>query len=558
VRSVHNELELDTIEDQLPAEAYEGLFFILAGSSYDQVITDRESVADESVDISDFEAALQRVSSQGAFVIIEDELELQEMLNAPLQQWRVFLHPSQRKLATGVKNGAVRVLGGAGTGKTVVAMHRAKWLAENLVAEGKRVLFTTFTRNLAQDIENNLRSICDSRALSKIQVVNLDRWVNGFLKKRNYDYNIAYNTDAYWNAALSMAPSELRLPDSFYKKEWNRVIQPQSIQSVEQYKKASRIGRGTRLNRIQRVQIWTVFEEYRLSLETERKKEVDDAYRDAAAVLLHDESVESGYSTVIVDEAQDMGTQAFNLIRQIVPEGPNDIFIVGDGHQRIYGRNKVVLSHCGINIRGRARKLKVNYRTTDEIRKWAVNLLEGHPVDDLDGGEDDQQGYKSLVHGEIPKLEHFESAEEQSGFLTEFLKQREQEGIQYHDICIVCRTKNERNDLGLRLKKRGVPLYILDGNGKDSEHPDHVRLATMHRVKGLEFDEMVLASLNDGLVPLSVAIDTAGDAVEQRQADLEERALLYVAITRSKSRALLLSYGKMSRYLDDSNSIQSS
>ena len=551
VRSVVDEAGLDEIERDLPAEAYEGLFFILAGTSYEQVLLDREAEhTEQTIDTSDFAAALERVGSQGTFVVVEDELELQQMLHAPLQQWRVFLHPSQRKLSYGIKNGAVRVLGGAGTGKTVVAMHRAKWLAENIVPTGQKILFTTFTKNLARDIENNLRTICDESARSKIEVINLDRWVSNFLKRNNYDYSIAYNTDTYWESAIALAPSDLKLPDSFYREEWSRVIQPQSIASVEEYKKAKRVGRGTRLNRLQRVQIWTVFEEYRLQLERDRKREVDDAYRDAAALLQTGASNTGAYASVIVDEAQDMGTQAFRLIRQIVPEGANDVFIVGDGHQRIYGRNKVVLSQCGINIRGRARKLKINYRTTDEIRKWAVNLLEGYPVDDLDGGEDDQQGYKSLLHGDVPVLESFDSAEEQANFIVELLKARKNEGVPLHDICVVARTNRERNDVGERLQAHGIDVYLLEQDSDDGDKPDHVRLATMHRVKGLEFEEMVLASLNDGIVPLSIAIDAAGDAVEMRQAELEERALLYVAITRSKRGAVLLSYGGLSRFLE--------
>ena len=550
VRSVVDEAGLDEIERELPAEAYEGLFFILAGTSYEQVLVDREvEQSAVGVDTSDFAAALERVGSQGTFVVVEDELELQQMLNAPLQQWRVFLHPSQRKLAYGIKNGAVRVLGGAGTGKTVVAMHRAKWLAENIVPDGEKILFTTFTKNLAKDIESNLKTICDEKTRSRIEVVNLDQWVSKFLKRNNYDYSIEYNTDLHWESAIALAPSELKFPDAFYREEWSRVIQPQSITSVGEYKKATRVGRGTRLNRLQRVQIWTVFEEYRLQLEKERKREVDDAYRDAAALLQSGANKTAVYASVIVDEAQDMGTQAFRLIREIVPEGVNDVFIVGDGHQRIYGRNKVVLSQCGINIRGRARKLKINYRTTDEIRKWAVNLLEGYPVDDLDGGEDSQQGYKSLLHGDLPVLESFDSAEEQSNFIVELLQGRLKEGVPLHDICVVARTNRERNDIGERLRTQGVDVYLLDQTSDDSDKPNHVRLATMHRVKGLEFEEMVLASLNDGLVPLSVAIDAAGDVVESRQAELEERALLYVAITRSKRGALLLSYGGLSIFL---------
>jgi hypothetical protein len=548
VRTVHNELELDGIEHRLPQEAYEALFMYLAGSRYDEIINEREQREESQFDTTDFSAALERVGSQSRFMVVEDELELQKVLHAPLEHWRVFLHPSQRKLAEGRKNGAVRVLGGAGTGKTVVAMHRAKWLAESLDAN-KKVLFTTFTRNLAIDIEENLRYICSRELMDRIEVVNLDRWVAQYLRKRNYDFKIVFNNDNdYWLKALDLTPLELDLPDAFYREEWLRVIQPQSIENVDQYKRASRIGRGTRLNRMDRIKVWPVFAEYRNLLTANKKREVDDAYRDAAALIAREPDA-LPYSSVVVDEAQDMGTQAFRLIRQIVREGLNDIFIVGDGHQRIYGRNKVVLGRCGINIRGRSRKLRVNYRTTDEIRRWAVNLLEGYPVDDLDGGRDDNKGYKSLTHGEAPRLEAFDSEQDQVSFVIQLLKQRQADDQPLGAICIAARTKKELDKIIPALDGAGIDYFRLKADSSDRRNPNSVRLGTMHRVKGLEFDEMILISLNKGVVPLRTAVRSKGDAVEERQADLEERALLYVAITRAKKHAVLLSYGAVSDYL---------
>ena len=545
VRGVHDELELDAIEDQLPQEAYEGLFLYMAGTPYEEIINEREQVAE--VDVDDFSAALQRLSTQSRFYVVDDEVEMQRMLNAPLDKWRVFLHPSQRKLASGVKNGAVRVLGGAGTGKTVVAMHRTRWLLEN--DPEARVLFTTFTRNLAIDIEENLRSICSSELMQRVEVVNLDRWVSNYLRKKNYDYRIEYDSDnRHWRQALDLAPVELGLPDAFYREEWERVIQPQNIQTLDEYKQASRIGRGTRLSRKDRIAIWPVFAEYRNLLTTNGLREVEDAYADAAALIANDRAG-LPYTSIVVDEAQDMGIQAFRLLRAMVQEGPNDLFIVGDGHQRIYGRNKVVLSRCGINIRGRSRRLRVNYRTTEEIRRWAVNLLEGCRVDDLDGGSDTTQGYKSLTHGEPPQLEVFSSATEQNDFIANLLEQRRQEGIPLESICIAARTKGELNKVAEVLGRKGIEYYELRRDSLDREHPGAVRLATMHRVKGLEFDEMILASINRGLMPLERALSSKGDAIERNAVDLQERALLYVAITRAKKRASLLSYGEVSEYL---------
>jgi superfamily I DNA/RNA helicase/mRNA-degrading endonuclease RelE of RelBE toxin-antitoxin system len=551
IRNVHHDSELDAIENRLPVEAYEGLFMYLAGSRYDEIINEREQALVADVDTHDFFAALERLASQSRFMVVDDELELQAMLNAPLEKWRVFLHPSQRKLVQGTKNGSFRILGGAGTGKTVVAIHRAKWLAENFADENHKVLFTTFTKNLAIDIKNNLASICTPDLMEKIEVINLDRWVSQFLRQRNYDYTVIYDNQGrqYWSKALDLMSAALHLPDAFYREEWQKVIQPQSIENVDQYKRASRIGRGTRLNRADRLKVWPVFEEYRNLLIQNKKKELDDAYRDVAA-LLENNPQALPYCSVVVDEAQDMSTQAFNVIRKIVPEGVNDLFIAGDGHQRIYGKNKVVLSYCKINIRGRARKLRINYRTTEEIRNRAVRLLEGFSIDDLDGGEDTNTGYKSLTHGNPPQVEHFESAEQQSDFISAYLKNKPSDSLS--NICIVARTKNERDSIESSLNSHGIKTYRITAEKVDDTQTDAVKLATMHRVKGLEFDEVFLASINDGLVPLSLAVDGKGDVVEERQAELEERALLYVALTRARKEVFVLSYGVASKFIDDS------
>ncbi len=326
------------------------------------------------------------------------------------------------------------------------------------------------------------------------------------------------------------------------------MVQPQSIESLDQYKRASRMGRGTRLKRADRIKIWKVFEEYRSLLNRNKIKEVDDAYRDAAALLKH-EAGKLPYAAIVVDEAQDMSTQAFSLLRQIVPEGANDLFIVGDGHQRIYGKNKVILSHCGINIRGRARKLRINYRTTEEIRTSAVNLLAGFPIDDLDGGLDNNDGYKSLTHGNPPLIENFTDSERQSAFIVEYLTQQQNKRVPLGNICIVARIKRELEAMEDALEKAGISFHRVLGHSSEKSDSYHVRTATMHRVKGLEFEQMLIVSVNEGIVPLAQAIAEKGDKVEARQADLEERALLYVAMTRATKQVVITSYGVGSGFI---------
>ena len=547
VRTVRDDAELDAMQPRLPLEAYEALFLYLAGETYEQLVRDREAPKDP-VDTGDFATALGRDESRGRFVVVEDELELEAMLNAPLERWRVFLHPSQRRLVERDRNGPARVLGGAGTGKTVVAMHRARWLARKRPGQG-RILFVTFTKNLAADIEHSLGAICTPEEFARIDVANLDRWVVRFLQGRRYDFRVRYgrNREA-WRRALDLKASELDVPDAFYDDEWEQVVQAHGVTTRAEYLSVSRVGRGVRLNRATRAKVWRVFEEYRTQLAERGVKEVDDAYRDAAALLQADREA-LDYAAVIVDEAQDMGAQAYRLIRSIVPPGENDLFIVGDGHQRIYGRNKVVLGRCGVDVRGRSRKLRLNYRTTEQTRRWAARLLAGRAIDDLDGGLDDDRGITSLTTGPEPLLRRFESREAQAEFLSAYLREVQQKEASLRGVCVVARTRQERDAIADELRAHDLRQVKLEAGAVDEAEVEGVRLATMHRVKGLEFDRVVMASINRGLVPLPAAVHGRGDDVERESAETEERSLMYVAATRARRELLVLSFGTPSRLL---------
>ena len=551
VRAIGGEEALDAIRERLPMEAYEALFYFLAGDSYEDLIRQREQPADE-VDTDDIAKALERMESRGRFVVVENEMELEEVLSAPLERWRVFLHPTQRRLVERKWSGPVRVLGGAGTGKTVAAMHRARWLARHL-PEGARILFLTFTRNLAADIKNNLRSICSPSEMRRIDVTNLDQWVHGFLRRRSLDRQIVYNRgkppwNEIWQQALGLADSSLNLPEAFYSDELDQVVLAHGITSEAEYLRVPRTGRGTPLRRAQRARVWPVFEDYRLNLSLHGGKEMDDAYRDAAALLAEDRGG-LAYAAAIVDEAQDMGAQAYRLIRALVPQAPNDLFIVGDGHQRIYGRSRVVLGRCGIRIVGRSRKLRLNYRTTEETRAWAVRLLEGREIDDLDGGLDDQRGFKSLTHGPVPQVMEFDSAERQAAFIVRWLGDLAGRGESLRGACIVARTGAERDSVQEAIRAAGLPCVVLERDLPDDDDADAVRLATMHRVKGLEFDRVIMASVNAGLVPLPKAMQGHADDGGREWAETEERALVYVAATRARKELLVLAHGTASSFL---------
>jgi len=339
------------------------------------------------------------------------------------------------------------------------------------------------------------------------------------------------------------------IDDNFYREEWERVIQPQAITSFSEYMKAPRVGRGIRLSRQNRKAVWAVFEEYRVLLNENNLREVDDAMRDACAII-QDKGDVLPYKAVVVDEAQDMSAQAFRLIRQLIPGGDqkNDIFIVGDAHQRIY-RHKVVLGQCGINIKGRGKRLKVNYRTTEENRRWAVNLLKGASVDDLDGGQDDQKGYTSLIHGVIPKIECASSFQNEIDFIIQYLNGIEQKGGSVSEICLVARTHDLLKQYEAALEHKGMDTYFIRRSEAEDRKKSGVRLATMHRVKGLEFDRVVIAGVNDGMIPLEGGWTKTSDTVVQRETKTHERALLYVSATRAKKEVLVTCFGKPSKFL---------
>ncbi len=418
IRALRSPQDLDQLESYLPPEAYEALYWIAnLGYSVDQAIAEVSASRPEQVDTTDLETALKQPDSQRRFVMVESAEELMDILNAPLEKWRVFLHPSQARLVRRHFNGPARVLGGAGTGKTVVAMHRARHLArEVFTAPTDRILFTTFTRNLANNIRENLRTLCGSE-FRRIEVTNLHAWAYQFMASEGIHFDMASNEEIKeaWKNAIAVAGGDGSWDRRFYQDEWRFVVQAQNITERREYLRASRRGRRTRLTRPQRAVIWEVFEAYRDQLHAWGKIEWYDLIHQARLYLQKKGAI-LPYKAIVVDETQDLHPEELRLLRQMVPPGPNDLFFVGDAHQRIYGR-PVVMSHLGINIRGRGNKLRINYRTTEEIQRWTVGLLEGRVIDDLDGGVDSLAEYISLMHGPTPIIRQFDTLDEEIAFI---------------------------------------------------------------------------------------------------------------------------------------------
>lgn len=554
VKKIKSEDELEKKRNLIPLESYEALQFILGGISIDDVINElfAHDITNKEVDTSNYEEALKTAGSKQQFIVINDETEkeLNDMLAAPLDKWRVFLHKSQRKIVEKNYSGSARVLGGAGTGKTVVAMHRAKWLATKVFNNSNdKILFTTFTVNLAEDIKNNLKKICNLETLKRIEVINIDKWAESFLKSQDYNYKLEYDEiDNMWNKAIENVEESLNFDKEFFKEEWEKIITTYDVKTLNDYLKTSRLGRGTSLNRKERKLIWEVFEEYKAIMRDTGKKDIYSIMIDARAILKKNPNA-TNYKAIIVDEGQDLSAQAYKLIRDIVSEEKaNNIFVVGDSHQRIY-RQKASHGKCGIKIRGRSKILKINYRTTEETRNWAFSVLKGIDFDDLDEGLENGKGYKSLMNGPKPKIENYKDFEEEIENIVKYINDLQNNGINLKSICLVLRTNKLINQYKEKLRENGIDVYQIKTEQSEDRSINCIRIATLHRVKGLEFDYVIISSVNSGTIPLSFTYKNIEDEVVKKEMEISERSLLYVAATRAKKELLVTSYGKKSEFL---------
>lgn len=543
VRALSSNEEFYDSKVWLPADCFENLSWIAGGFELDEVLDLVRSQRGEPIgDPEGFQSALSSPDSQRSFVVLSGEEELEMVLSSPLENWRVFLHPSQRALVEREFRGPARVLGSAGTGKTVVALHRARHLASELDGS-ERLLFTTFSTTLASDIKANLMKICDRRTQNYIEVANLDSWVASFLGKHKIGYSLEYDEEKLlklWNRAIEKSGTMLDFDARFYFDEWRHVIVAMPELSLAMYTGANRAGRGKRLSRRDRLEVWRVVDCYRDLMSEYRRYDPDSAMRIAAS-MLEDPTNATSYKHVVVDEGQDFPPVAYKLIRAIAgKQHSNDIFIVGDPQQRIYGR-AAVLSRCGIEVRGRSSILRINYRTTEQIRTRASAVLKGIEFDDLDGCLLDDHISQSLTQGAIPRIVKCESAADEVRFTADTLRGFEQRGGDLREVCVMVRTNRLVEELCARLKDEGIRFYKLRNSKTDDQAVEGVRVATMHRVKGLEFDTVMLACVGDGYMPPRGALADAREKGQVEQLEKAERSLLYVAMTRAK-RELVVTY----------------
>lgn len=580
IRSIGDEEQLSAETTELSPEVREVLQFLAAGISVEDLERELTSAAarKEPVDTEDYRAALKREGTARNYALITDDDFLRDILKYPLEQWRVFLHPAQRALVEKTFAGPARVLGGPGTGKTVVAMHRARYLAGRLLRLRSRrnILFTTFSKNLADNIRRNLRLICSDEEFQKIEVENLDSWASKLLRSRGMRVNIA---DPKKVLELWLELGDI-LPDrnspeyfvNFYRWEWEKYVQQNGIRSLEEYIRIDRRGAGTRLNRRRREEVWKVLALYRKKLEDRGWMEYEDVLTEARC-LLEGESGPTAYAHVIVDEAQDFSMNAFRLITRIVAGGDDgeadklgedSLFIAGDSRQRIYGR-KAVLGDWGIRVRGRSRILKTNYRTTEEISRFALGILRGADFDDLDGGPLDESPSVSLFRGEEPVMLESASFAEELRRIGEHIARlragaaaaappeaaaREgAAGAVHQNICLVVRTNALLQHYRSGLAALGIQAEKIEGEG--APPAGDILISTMHGVKGLEFDHVILAGASAKNLPNRHAMAAAPTRRELAVQELRERSLIYTALSRARKSAALSWYGERSPLLPE-------
>lgn len=475
------------------------------------------------------------------FYVIEDVEDMRAALEAPLERWISFLHPSQRRLAESTFAGPVKVTGSAGTGKTVVALHRAHRLAK----DGYHVLVTTYVSTLRENLERSLGLLCkDPEVRKRVQVSTVHSEALRIVKQADPKAH-PVSSDRVAERLQTLSRTQgLSFEDDFVRAEWENVVLRQGIETWAEYRSAPRTGRGQPLSVTDRKAVWTVFEECR-----DRLRE-DSGYTWTGLCLKATELLEAGevkspFEGVIVDEVQDLSAPEIRFLWALSQSHPEHFMVVGDAGQRIYPGG-FSLRSLGIEVRGRSHILRVNYRTTEQIRRAADRLL-GDASDDLDGGTESRSGTRSLLRGPNPTLRGLENGDEECAALADTVKSWLDSGLVPEDIAVFVRSNQLVERVLTALQMAGVEARALRKTSSLSE--SGVRVGTMHRAKGLEFKAVVVAFCTAQVVPNQKSVQRASDPQDREAAIEQERRLLYVAMTRARDELLVSWHGEPSPFL---------
>ena len=466
---------------------------------------------------------------------IADQDELEQALAFPWEKWGVFLHPSQRDLTDRTFAGPARVAGSAGTGKTIVAIHRAVRLAhENADA---RILLASFSQPLADAMAKKLLVLAPETGgiVPRITTASF-RGIAEQMYQLEHGVRPRIASDAVLRERLGEAAKGVQLrgfSDRFLLSEWANVIDAWGITTFDAYATVQRMGRKSRLGPNQRERLWPVFEAVRESLVAERYTtwaQVFTGLADALAVRAH-----KPFDHIILDEAQDLAPSELRFFAALAPAGADALFLAGDIGQRIF-QHPYSWASLGVDVRGRSHTLKVCYRTSQQIRRAADHLLP-LTLRDVDGLEDERRGIVSVFDGPAPRVETFATHEEEASIVESAISGWMAEGVAAHEIGIFVRTPE------LIVRARAALKNVHDATA--------VTTAPMHLAKGLEFRAVVVMACDQGVLPLDERVEDAADEAELDEIYETERRLLYVACTRAREHLLLTGVRPASEYLDD-------
>ena len=521
------------IAGHLPAEAAEALLdFIATGMLPESQVP--------AAGTSPFE----HPDAQRRFRVMDNVEELQAALEYPMEQWAVFLHPAQRRLVARRFGGPARIAGSAGTGKTVVALHRAAHLLRQ--NPDARVLLTTFSLPLANALRQKMHVLLGERAA--------DITILPFREVGRQLFTLAFGHEPHpagrelIRKTLLQAREELGLTEfseRFVISEWHAVVDPWQLDGPDAYATVPRVGRRMRLGARQRERIWPLFERARELLRQDGR---DSWAGILAAVAAHyKERDEKPFDHVIVDECQDLSVPELQMMAAIAPQYPDALFFAGDLAQRIF-RQPFSWKRLGVDIRGRSHILRINYRTSHQIRRAADRLLPD-TVRDVDGNEEDRRGTISVFNGPEPEVRVFDSADEEGSNVAKWLAQRMDEGIRPEEMGVFVRTSAAVQRARLAAQKAGLDCMELSDRLEDRD--GRLAVGTMHLAKGLEFRAVVVMACDEELLPLQERLETAADEAELDAAYETERHLFYVACTRARERLLITGLKPGSEFLED-------
>ncbi|WP_031085508.1 UvrD-helicase domain-containing protein [Streptomyces sp. NRRL WC-3549] len=548
-RTLSDVEQLEVFAPYFPQDQREVLEYLAAGFSVEEVWRDVVSVAmstvaagDPPVDTQDYATAIRRTRARIALVTASEELR--DILDKPFDAWRVFLHPSQHKVAYRPSySGPAQVTGGPGTGKTVVALHRVRHLLGHL-RDGDRILLTTYTNALVAALRAGLTALVEDEALrDRVDIMTVDAFAGRVVSTSRRPLR-GNEEEGRWEQAARA--TGFTGTAQFLAQEYKHVVLAQNLRTPQEYESCERRGRGSALPGSSRPLVWRTIEEFTARLTADGLRTYLGTCAEAADLL---EAYGPRYRHVVVDEAQDLHPAQWRLLRAAAPARPDDLFIAGDPHQRIYD-TKVSLKAVGVRVTGRSTKMRKNYRSTHEILSWSTALLLGRPFEQLadDARNETLLGYRSALHGSGPEVFAGTSEEAELDALVVRVKGWLDSGITLREIGVSARFNKVCDKAVERLEAAGIRAARLRGDV--SAGPDAVQVGTMHAFKGLEFRCVAVVGVSDGALPFPRAVTAADVDRLQHDADLlAERCLLFVACTRARDGLYVSWSGEPSEFL---------